>query len=77
MPQKGTHTWDLYLAYHQCPNCSYIIENRVDYAYRLGKYIKDVECPRCHALFTLTRQSKTTFGPLIGDPQPLEFDWSS
>lgn len=76
MPQKGNHTWDLIVQYHRCPKCGLIIESRNDYEYRLGKYEKDLECPRCKHLFTETKQRKPSFGPLIGEPQPKEVDWS-
>lgn len=75
MSQKGTHTWDLILQYHQCPKCGYIIESRKGYDYRLGKYQKDLECERCHHIFTVTKNTKPTFGPLIGEAQPVEVDW--
>lgn len=76
MTQKGEHTWDLVLDYHRCLNCGYIFESRQKYEYRFRKYQKDLECPRCKHLFTVTKETKPTFGPLIGDPQPAEVDWS-
>jgi uncharacterized C2H2 Zn-finger protein len=66
MTQKGTHTWDLILHYHLCPHCGYIFESRADYQYRLGSYQKDLECPRCHTQFMVTRNRKHHFGPLLG-----------
>jgi uncharacterized C2H2 Zn-finger protein len=76
MSQKGEHTWDLVIQYHRCPVCGYITESRENYTYRMGgKYQKDLECPRCHHLFTLTKLRKPSFGPLIGDPQPKEVSW--
>lgn len=77
MTQKGEHTWDLYLRYHRCPNCGFIIETRKDFENRFGKYIKELICTRCHHKFTLTKREKPAFGPLIGEPQPIEFDWES
>lgn len=77
MTQKGTHTWDLYVAYHRCPHCGYIMESRENFKYRLRKYTKDLECPRCHYLFTLIKPSSPSLGPLIGEAQPPEFDWSA
>ena len=75
MAQKGEHTWDLILQYHRCPKCGYIIESRQDYEYHLGKYQKDLECSRCHNRFTLTKQTKPTFGPLFGEAEHPEFTW--
>jgi uncharacterized C2H2 Zn-finger protein len=75
MSQRGTHTWDLVIEYIRCPECGFIIENREKYQYRLGKYQKDLECPRCHHRFTITKNVKPKFGPLIGEAQPVEMDW--
>lgn len=75
MTQKGAHTWDIILQYHRCPKCGNIIESREDYQYILGKYQKEVECDRCHHVFTLIKNVKPTFGPLIGEPEPVEIDW--
>ena len=63
--------------YHRCPECGYIMESRRDYDNRFGKYMKDLICRRCHHQFTLMRNEKKTFGPLIGTPQPVEFDWDT
>ncbi len=76
MSQKGTHTWDLILHYHACPKCGNIIESRTDYHYRLGKDVKDVECPQCHEQFTLFKSSTPHFGPLFGDNEVVEWDWN-
>jgi hypothetical protein len=75
MTQKGTHTWDIIIQYHRCPNCGGIIESREDFRYRSGKWSKDVKCDRCGHVFVLTKQRKRSFGPLIGDPQPIEMKW--
>ena len=77
MAQKGEHTWDMIFHYHRCPECGFIIESREDYEYRLGHYVKTLDCPRCHGSFTLEKETKPTFGPLIGEPQPVEWDWST
>lgn len=77
MIQKGTHTWNLHLSYHRCPKCGYIIESRNGYQYHLGKWMKDVQCDRCKHNFEMTKPCKPTFGPLFGDPQPIEWDWKS
>jgi rubredoxin len=77
VPQKGEHTWDMIIQYHRCPKCGHIIESREDFEYRLGGiYQKDLECPNCKNLFTLTKPRKPSFGPLIGDPQPTEMEWN-
>lgn len=75
MTQKGTHTWDLVIDYHLCPQCGNIIESREKYHYVLGKYQKEIDCDRCRHHFTTFKNSKPSFGPLIGEPQPPEMDW--
>ena len=74
MGQKGEHTWDLILDYHRCPQCGFIIENRVDFEYRDGEYRKELSCDRCLHLFVVTKIMKPSFGPLIGKPQPKEIE---
>lgn len=76
MTQKGTHTWDLNLSYHRCPKCGVIFENREAYEYRFGIYQKELQCPRCQYIYTITKERKPAFGPLTGDPNPSEVDWS-
>lgn len=73
---KGDHTWPLYVHYHACPKCGFIIESREDYRYVMGKYKKELQCPRCNNSFKEIKPTTPTFGPLIGTPQPSEFDWS-
>lgn len=73
--QKGTHTWDLYVHYHSCPECGAIIESRDDYEYQLGKYIKHLDCHRCGHSFTETKPSGKQIGPIFGEPPKPEFDW--
>jgi hypothetical protein len=75
MTQKGEHTWDLIYHYHRCPKCGFIIESREDFHYQLGGWTKDLQCDRCHENFTVTKSRKPSFGPLIGDPQPVEMEW--
>ncbi len=74
-PQKGSHTWDLVLQYHQCPHCGWIIESREDYHYRLGHDVKDLVCSKCHHQFTLIKTRKPRFGPLFGTAEVAEWDW--
>jgi hypothetical protein len=75
MTQKGPHTWDLILQYHRCPKCGKIIESRENYTYRLGKYIKELQCTNCKENFTLTKPTKPIFGPFFGEPEVAEWDW--
>ncbi len=65
MTQKGTHTWDLIVDYHECPNCGYIIESREGYQLEGGQYIKNLECPRCHHKFIVTKGKKNSIFPLF------------
>lgn len=76
MSQKGSHTWDLIVHYHRCPDCGYIIENRDDFQYEHGKYVKNVKCGRCHKEFIVQKERELSFGPLIGDVEPAEIDWN-
>jgi len=55
--QKGSHTWEIILYYHRCPKCGFIFESREDYQYRLGLYQKDLECPKCHHQYTVTKNA--------------------
>lgn len=73
--QRGAHTWDLTVHYHSCPQCQKIIENRESYTYRLGSYIKDVECGRCGHAFTLKKRAKFSIGPFFGDGSTTEVEW--
>ena len=77
MTQRGEHTWDLTLHYHSCPQCSKIIESRETYHYQLGSWIKNVHCVHCGKDFTFTKNRQPSLGPLIGPPQPTEFDWDT
>ena len=75
MSKSGDHTWNLYLRYHRCPNCGYIMENRSDFENRFGKYVKEMTCLRCSHRFTEIKNQKSTFGPFTGSPEPAEFNW--
>ena len=55
MTQKGIHTWDLVLKYHECPQCGNIIESRQDYYLEGKKYVKQLVCPRCQNEFRVTK----------------------
>ncbi len=63
--KKGSHTWDLSVHYHRCPFCGAIQESREEYQNRLGKYQKDLVCPRCDRHFTVTKRVRPTFGPFF------------
>lgn len=73
--QRGDHTWDVHVEYHRCPKCKKILESRKPFVYRLGKYVKEIECEACGHRFTEVKKRKPRFGPLIGDPQPAEVEW--
>lgn len=73
--QKGLHTWDLILHYHQCPACKRIIESREDYFYRLGEYIKEIDCPYCHHYFAIVKNVEPSVGPLFGEGTVAEVEW--
>lgn len=75
MAQKGSHTWELVHHYHLCPLCNRIIESRQDYIYRLGQYVKEIECPYCAHFFTLIQKKKLRPAPLFGSEEPVEWDW--
>lgn len=75
MDQKGSHTWNRNLYYHRCPACGFIFENRDEFEYRLGKYQKDLECPRCNQTFTLTKVTKPMAGPFFGEGDQAEVTW--
>ncbi len=63
--RKGSHSWDMHVHYHRCPECGAVFESRDDYEYRMGKYQKDLECTRCGATFSTTKHHKQKFGPIF------------
>lgn len=71
-----THTWELNLYYHECPECGRIIESRKDFSLISGKYVKVLKCPSCNHRFILEKPGKRPFGPVFGKPSKPEFDWS-
>ena len=75
MTQKGEHTWDMHIEYHRCPECGFIFEDRRGYIYILGKYQKELHCPRCHDPFMKVKKEEPSLGPLIGEAQPIETEW--
>lgn len=62
---RGNHTWTIEHYYHRCPECGYILESRDNYRYQLGKFIKDLECPRCSHAFTEIKE-RDRIGPIFG-----------
>lgn len=73
--QRGRHTWDLTVHYHRCPECGYIFESRDKYFYRLGTYIKELQCCRCHNHFTIRQNAGLRVGPFFGEGAPAEVEW--
>ena len=73
--QKGDHTWKLYYQYHRCSDCGYVFESRSDYTYQMGKYIKNLECPRCKAEFTEEKKGNIPIGPFFGEGDHIEMEW--
>lgn len=75
MTQKGEHTWDLVIDYQRCPKCGFINEDRQEYHYEMGSWIKEIHCDRCSHVFAVQDNRTLTFGPLLGRPQPPEITW--
>jgi hypothetical protein len=75
MSQQGTHTWDLVLQYHCCPECGTIIESREDFHYQMGSWLKEIQCTKCKKIFLVKKQQKLKFGPLLGVEQSPEWEW--
>lgn len=62
----GVHTWDIILHYYRCPLCGYIMENQTQFERRLQNLQKELCCSKCKHFFTITKNKKPTFGPLLG-----------
>ncbi len=75
MSQKGKHTWDINITYHRCPKCGFVFEDREAYQYVLGKYVKNLECPRCGNRYTMENKRRSSIGPLFGEPGSPEVEW--
>ena len=73
--ERATHTWDISLAYHGCPECGYIIESRKAFKRSLKSLKKQISCPRCHHTFTLEKPLPHSFGPLLDGATNTEFTW--
>jgi hypothetical protein len=63
----GSHTWEIVHDYTRCASCGFVFEDRQPYRYLFGKYVKDVECPRCHHSFEKEKVHTPKFGPLLGE----------
>lgn len=70
--RHGNHTWDLVQRYYRCSNCGYIIENREKFEARYHRLEKEVACPRCRSIFTVTKSKKPAFGPLLGHDSEVD-----
>ncbi|MEX1012317.1 MAG: hypothetical protein WD595_05930 [Waddliaceae bacterium] len=68
-----SHTWDIAIQYQRCPECKRIFESRGAFEYREKKYVKELCCPFCAHAYTDTKEYGSV--PLIGTPQPVEWDW--
>jgi uncharacterized C2H2 Zn-finger protein len=74
--QPNEHTWDISIYYHRCPSCGFIFTSRQVYHYDKQRYLKELECPRCHASLTATKPARPATRSLWGTHRPAEFDWS-
>jgi hypothetical protein len=77
MTQKGNHTWEIVIHYHQCPKCKQIIESRKKYEYTSGQYSKEVNCLHCGHHFNVTQPKKKRPISILGSEEPVEWDWSN
>lgn len=70
-----THTYPLHLSYRKCPSCKHIIECRKDFQYKMGRYEREITCPRCKHSFNDVEKGPEPLGPLFGEAPKPEFDW--
>lgn len=70
-----THTWNLYLCYHRCPQCELIFESRKPYEKEGKKLVKNLTCPQCAHLYRLEKVAPRHTHLFGSTPKP-EFDWS-
>ena len=54
--KEGNHTFPLIIHYHACPKCGKINEHRSEFEERLGTQVKDLDCERCHHLFSVIKK---------------------
>ncbi len=76
MTQKGTHTWDIVISYHRCPECGYIFENRDNWQAMKKISQKNLQCPRCKKEFIDKKPLRNNSLPFFGEPEKADFDWS-
>lgn len=55
MKSTDNHTWNIFIAYHRCPECGYITESRNGYELVDGKEQKEIACERCSHAYTVIR----------------------
>lgn len=65
MKTQAHHSWPLFLAYHRCPHCGRIVEDRQSFQKNKKKEIKEVVCDRCKISFTIERASRNSLLPLF------------
>lgn len=75
MTQRGSHTWDMVIDYHLCPNCKRIIESRQNYLYTSGRCVKEIQCPYCEHAFSVSKDKKAHWSLFSGSDEVPEWDW--
>lgn len=73
MTQKGSHTWDILIDYHLCPECKHIVENRQEYSLKSGQYVKEMKCPSCGHSFSVFKAKKPRWSLFAGSD--ADWDW--
>ncbi len=58
MTQAGSHTWDIYIAYHRCPHCGKIQESRSGFARQDGSLVKTLVCNDCKTKFQVIKRTR-------------------
>ncbi|MGZ3633372.1 MAG: hypothetical protein ACXWM7_03485 [Parachlamydiaceae bacterium] len=75
--QKGNHTSDIAIHYHQWPKCKQMIESRKKYAYTSSQYSKELNCLYCGHHFTGTQAKKKRPISIFSSEESVEWDWSN
>lgn len=76
MSEKGSHTWDIIIDYHRCPNCEFINESRKKYHILQGKQQKEIDCQRCHHRFVVIKKGAVPkIRPIFSNADSYEIDW--